>query len=101
MELVVAGVLYEAPKATFQAYMGGPQYARPKVLVGEVEVPGSMATVRTAAMLHGVLPLVAPSAVRALYAPLAPYWCLVWAHICSSSGQFVSMAAVRMAAIVH
>ena len=68
MELVVGGVLYEPPKASFSAYLGGPHYAHPKVLVGEVEPPGSMASVRTTAMVHGVLPLVAPSATRSLYA---------------------------------
>ena len=69
VDLVVAGVMYEAPAAKLQAYLGGPHYALPKVLVGEVDAPGSMASVRTSAMVHGVLPLVAEPPMRALYAP--------------------------------
>ena len=86
MELVVGGVLYEPPKARFSAYLGGPHYAHPKVvLVGEVEPPGSMASVRTTAMVHGVLPLVAPAATRSLYALTSPTgMCCVGLAACSS-----------------
>ena len=65
MELAVESVLREVPAVRMADYLGGPHFTKPAKLPGDLEPPASMSAVRLAAMVAGVLPLVALPPTRA------------------------------------